>query len=788
MTRRLGWAVGFLSFALLGYELSLMKLLAYVQWHHFAYMVISIALLGFGASGTALALFREWFLQRQTAALFVSTLLCVVLIALIPSALRLLSVDPFRLIADPSQLWRLLPFYLALFLPFLAGAMMVGLAFLLTPQQAGKIYFFNLVGSGLGGLAAVVAMQWLHPQEIPLAMAGFGAVGVLLLDAPTPALKKGGVAAVLLVLGWMLVDPLQPPQMSEYKSLSRTMLLPETRIVRERVSPLGVLSLVESPALRYAPGVSLQYQGAIVSRPVVFNDGEWVGAVLQENDTAALEVMKHSTAALSYELKDRARVLVLGAGTGSEMALAEALGARSVTGVEMNKALVAMVEDYGPKASGGTTIIAEARSFLARDTARYDLIVLPIGEGWTASAAGVHALFENYLLTVESFAAMIDRLAEDGVLAVQSWMNHPPRSPMKVLSTLVYALRARGVESPREHFAAVKSWGTVVALASKRGFGASDRQAIRDFCALHGFDVVYLSDMNEEEANLFHHVDRPHLFELARALVSGKEDAFFETYPFFIRPATDDRPYFSNFLRWGKVGELLEVYSLREVSLFEIGSVLLILTLVQLLVGATVLVMLPLVLVRRDRPPRRDFVRTVTYFAAIGVGYMLVEIVLIQKFILFLGDPMYSVSVVVAGMLVWSGVGSLVSGRLKDRASVVLPRIMLLLLLILAVSLLFLSDLLRALLPLDIPIRFLLALLLLAPPAFLMGFPFPLGLRLIAKGSQGLIPWAWGVNGYCSVVSATLAVVLAMELGFQAVMLVSVGAYGVALAVVRGKG
>lgn len=784
MTNRLTWIVGFLSVALLGFELSLMRMLSYAQWYHFAYMIISIALLGFGISGTALFIFRSYVFKRAKLAVALSTTLCALSLVLSPVFLSHISFDPFLLVWEPLRFWQLLPFYLTLLLPFFFGAAVIGMSFRLAPEHLGRLYFSNLVGSGIGSLGAVVLMDWVHPNVLAYVM------GMITLPAVLLALHDlrrgqqlliGAAVLACLAVGLALTPA---PQRSQYKSLSKALQLPDARIVFEKSSPLGVVEIVTSPSLRYAPGLSLSYEGTIPALQGVFNDGEWVGSIFGVHDTAAIDMLEHTVFALPFRLVEKPRVLVLGVGTGSDVRLALHNNAKSVTGVEMNKVLVELLADAntGDPSSfvhrADVDIrISEARSYLSRSDKKYDLLIVPILEGLVASAAGTQALFENYLFTVESYRTMIDHLTPQGILVVNSWMNFPPRGPVKTIASMLQALKEEGINNPSEHFAAIRGWSSFSALIKKQPLTQAEIQLIRSFCDEHGFDLVYLPGIAAEEVNRYNEMKPPYLYEATLALLTGREQDFFDRYPFSVAPATDNRPYFSHFIKWKMLPQLAKAYGTSGVTFFEIGYVLLLATFVQLAILSFLFIVVPFLSARARDHLRGSFWRLLFYFGGIGLGYMLIAMVMIQRFILFLGHPVYSVSVITGSMLIFSGFGSLYSERIPAVSARILLAAFTGIVILLILYALFLPSVLSVLLHLSFAWRVIVCILSLAPLAFLMGLPFPLGLRRIVTANESLISWAWGVNGYFSVIAASVATLVAIEFGFLFLSFLAIGVY-----------
>ncbi|MFQ5797086.1 MAG: SAM-dependent methyltransferase [Bacteroidota bacterium] len=786
---RPAWTLGILSFALLAFEVSLMRVLSYLQWYHFAYMIISVALLGFGASGTLLFLFRSHFIRRFEMAVAFALILCSLFMILSMTLLGIVCFDPYRIVWKFSEVWNLLYFYVVLFLPFLFGAFVIGLTFMKRPEQIGKLYFANLLGSGLGAVGAIPLAYVVHPLTVPLITAAFCvfALAVFLLDQPRRALTASiALLGLIFLLDWW--HPVTPV-MSQYKSLSKALLLPQAKIVGERRGPLGIVTALESPALRYAPGLSLSYGGRIPSQLGVFADGEWVGTIIDHRDTSAAQFLERTTSALPYRLKTEPQVLVLGAGTGSDVYLALGHSARSVTAVEMNSQLVELLRAVAPdrtdflyERKNVLLRVEEARTFLAGSQHRFDLIVLPILEGFTASAAGMQALFENYLFTVDSFREMIDHLREDGILSITTWMNYPPRSSLKILATIHEALRELRSHRLEQQVAVIRSWGTVTLLAKRSPFNEEEIEAIRGFCEDNFFDLVYVPGIRPEEVNRFHQLEESILENASDLLLSETREDFLRDYQFFIAPAGDNRPYFSHFFKWKSLPYLREIYGTSGLPFFEWGYVILVATLVQLVILSLLLILVPLFFLRGSGTVNKRIGPTLFYFGGIGVGYMFVEVVMIQKFILLVGHPIYAVAVVVAGMLVFSGLGSYFSHRLASRFPAILTIAVISVVGFTTLYLFGSPVILKFFSKLPILLRFTTAILLLSPPAYLMGLLFPLGLERLSRANPALVPWAWGINGCASVASVILATFIAINQGFVGVLVVAGLSYVLALA------
>ncbi len=791
MKTRSHFAIGLLSAAVIAFQLALMQILAITQWHHFAYMIISVALLGFGVAGTCLTLFRAALTARFDQVFPLLMFLCGVAMAtgVGLSQHPAIRFDSYLLFTGAFHAGRLLLTYGIFFIPFFLAALAIGLTFTHYSRRIGLLYFWNLAGSGAGGLLALGLMWILSPREIPAVLALIPVFSGLLAMPRKP----GGLILIAAALSLIFVTAaiLRPPALipSEFKSLSRVMQLPEAQTTPGKNSPYGFMQVFSSPALRYAPGLSLTYPDAVPVHRAVFNNGDWIGPLPARLQRGALSVMDFSTAALPYALDRRMTVLVLDMGTGMHAIQAIHRGVEKVTAVEPNPVLLALLaeaftgEAISPLRHPALTMInSDSRTWLLTDPRHYDLIILPTIDTF-GGAAGLNAIQEHYLFTQAAFGDIWRKLTPRGVLSVTCWMDYPPRHALKMLATFSAMLAERGVENPRNHIAAVRSWGTITFMVKKTPYNPQEISNIRAFCRRLNFDPALLPDIRASERAFFNALQDDLFFDHLDRLLSPDRDALYAAYAFNIRPATDDCPYFAQFLRGKSLWNIAEHFGRRSVPFFEIGYLVVFLTLLQTLPAAVLLIIVPLLPARR--PGRgKGKAQIFLYFSGIGVGYLFVEMAMIQRFVLYFGNPTHAAAVVISTMLLASGMGSYASAWfpvLRTKLPLVLAGIILLLLL----GGVLLTPLMLKTIGLSPVSKFLVSLCVLFPAAFLMGIPFPAGIHALAEKSEGDIPWAWGINGCFSVVSASLATIIAVEAGFTAVMLYAALAYGCTLAAGR---
>lgn len=777
-------AIALISGGALACEVLLMRLYSIVQWHHFAFMIISIALLGYGASGTFLVFARDWLMARYVAAWRV----CAVLFGVTAyggfALAQRLRFNPLEITWAPEEVLLLGATYLLLMTPFLFAATCIGLALTQAGSRVGKVYAADLLGAGLGAAGAVVLMLALPAEAglIVVMACAFLAAACIIFDRQS-ALWLGAAALCLLApRGWI------EPQLSQYKALSTALLAPGASVVAERHSPIGRITVVESPSVpfRTAPGLSLASPHTPGEQLGVFIDGEGPQPITRfADDAAAIAYLDYATEAAPYHARARARVLVLGAGAGAPVLLARFHEATQIDAVEPNLFLADLMRTRFAGYSGHlyerapvTLHAADIRAYVATARGDYDLIDVPLA----ASRGGsiMSGISETYVYTTEAIAAYLDRLAPQGVLSITREAKNPPRDSLKLIGAAIDALAARGVSDPGAHLVLVCGWQTFTLLVKNEPFAAGEIARLRAFMASRSFDAGYYPGMRREEANQYNVLDAPYYFDGATALLSEERARFVADYKFDLRPARDRRPFFDSFFRWRTLPEQLSMHAGAGYPMAERGYLILLATLLQAGLVGLVLIVAPLALLR-TRAPAAERWRAFAYFLALGLAFLFVEMTFIQSFTLFLGQPIYAVSVVLASFLIFAGLGAAASGalvrvlarrRLQPVTAIAAGIGVLALAYVLA-----LPGLFAALAQLPALGRALAAALVVAPLAFLMGMPFPIGLARLSERAPALAPWAWAVNGCASVLSPIIATLLAIHWGFDAVLALAVALY-----------
>jgi hypothetical protein len=782
---KLPLSIALLSSAIIAFQLALIQILSVVQWYHFAYMVISMALLGFGAAASLLAVFREKMVNNAEFLLPFLMTCTGIAMAVVTSISQTATFrfDSYLLFAEYSHIGRLLLTYLLFLIPFFLGALAIGLVFVRYVDTIGKVYFSNLLGSGAGGIIALFLIRMFFPKELPALIAILPLLAGLTVAPNYKRFLHFGFSLIALsVIIWKLVIPPRLIQ-SEFKDISKTLLLPDAKILLETTSPYGIVQMVSSSAMRYAPGMSLSAPKPAQTKMAAFVNGDWFGVITDWSRTDTSMVLDYTTSALPYAMAAQEDVLILQSGTGMDVAHAITRGVRKIVAVEANSTILSilqheLVAETDSLLSHSTVSVhnLEARTFLSMDTSHFDLITLPI-VGTFGGTSGLNALHEQFILTKEAFHDMWLSLSDSGMISVTSWIDYPVRNPLKILATMVEVLHELGIEDPKNNIAAARSWGTITFVMTKAPLGQKQIAATRAFCDAMMFDPVLLPGLGAEERMRYNQFQDDLFFDYVDRIISSGKEALFAAYDFNIRPATDNKPYFSQFIKLSKLEGLANFLGNRSLPFFEIGYLLTIITLIQISAASLVLILLPLFKIGWKGEHKAG---VVLYFAGIALGYMFVEIVFIQRLILYFGNPVYAASATITALLIFSGIGSYFSNVFsRDRKRLLL--IFIIIFVTLSAYSFILTPILRNTVQATVFLKSLTVLFIIAPLAFCMGIPFPAGLSRISKMNTALIPWAWGINGCVSVISTVLATIVAVELGFMWVMLFAAFAYSLPL-------
>ncbi len=786
-----------ISASVLGLEVALMRTLSISRWHHFAYLVVGLALLGFGASGTWLGLFTPRLLPRffpwcraLTIALAINTTLCYRLAETLP-----LNVQ--YLLFSGKQLFYLTCYQALIFIPFLLAGFLIGLTLIRFSSSVHLVYGANLLGSGGGPVIAVGLMMWLPPARI-IQAAGLLIWATVFLWRTGP--KAGGLWPKLgmpLLVGLLLVLDLtilpMPMRIDPHKmlmELQRWERQNDAQHLVTRHGPRGRLDVFSSPRLHYTLFAGLTAASPPPAQSLLLVDGDTAGPIFHiENQTEAT-VLDHTPMSVAYRLVPGAKVLLLGETSGVNVWLARRFGASQITVVLENPQILDLFRGPLEKLDGKTfkgsdlkVHLASPRHYLEYSKVRFDIIQVVSAESMAAGVSSLLSLHENYLFTVEGLARCLEHLTPRGLITITRGLQSPPRDNIKIFATLVEAMEEVGIRKTADHLAQLRNYLAVCTLASRQPFQSNQVQTLLKISDQLWLDIDTLSGFDPSSRELFNRLMGPEggkesYYQFAASkILSADREGFFEDWAYNVRPATDDRPYFFDFFRWRSLPRFIRSHGQLWFQRLELGYVILVISFLQIVGAATLLLLLPLFIWTRQRTTSHSRGLALCYFFLLGLGFLALEISLMQRFTLIMGDPLLAVAVVLSGFLFFSGCGSLYSNQWVPSPLKAIALSGLGIALIAPLILLLSQWLLDLVSTWNTAGRFLLTLSLLAPLAFLMGWPFPAGMSLLDKSSPDLLPWAWGVNGFASVAAAPLTVLLAMSFGFRLVLALAGAAY-----------
>ncbi len=796
------------SASVLAYEILLMRLLSISQWHHFAYMVISMALFGFGASGAVLFLMFGRIQTRLDEWLVILAGATGVSFPLAFHLSQRIGLDPLQLVWQPGQWLKMLLTYMALAVPFLLAGGIVGIILTAAGKRVHRMYGVDLLGAAFGALSIVPAL-YLGPPWVLLPALG----GVVILGAIGCCRHWRhpfyGAGVVLLAAGALTVAYIKAPPVPTIhhtKALAVTLSFPDARIEARRAGPLGMIEVVGSAFIRHVPGLSLNFglgaeddSADLPSQKAIFVDAEGLSPITRfSGNLAELDHLDYTTMALAYHVRTPAKVLIVGAGGGSDVLLALRHQPLHVTALEANQQVAELLQgpfaDFSGRLYGRPDVhleVREARQFLQATDETFDLIQLSLLDSYATAAGGLHSAAESYLYTTQALRLYLSRLTDSGIVAITRWLRLPPRDSFRIIATGLAALRDLKLSGhPERHLLFIRSWRTATILISKSPFTESEIRLATAFCDRRSFDLAYYAGMPERLANRYDIQEIPYYYRGAAALCGPESKSFLKDYLFDVSPTTDDRPYFSHFFRWDKAWVLYRHLRREWLPSVELGYVFILATLMQAALAAGFVIIIPLLVQRRpyrtapesgERPGRSTFLGTLIYFGCIGVAFMLLEVVLLARYTLLLSHPVYSAAVVLSAVLVFAGLGSLQVQRYRATYPGFLWIALGAICLWVALHTVAVDRLFGYAFEWALWLRVLLAVLLLGALSFFLGWPFPAGLHVLAGSFPTLVPWAWGINGCASVVGAVLAKGLAVSLGFRLVMICACLLYAVAV-------
>jgi hypothetical protein len=719
------FAIFLISCSALLAQVSLTRLFSVAIWHHFAFLVVAIAFLGFGVGGTILMLKPSYVttIRRNLSdyALFFSA--SIVLSLLFN---HLIPFDPTRFSWDHGQILYLFACYLTWAVPFCFSGLILSVLYTSQARNVHVLYFSDLLGAASGCVLAWIIFP-IVGGEGALLSASLGAVlASWCFNSPRRTLVSAVLSLILLTFMIIKPEPLSI-RISPFKALMTALSYPGAKILHTQWNVASRVDIVQSGAVRFAPGLSLTFDKNLPDQIGITVDGENLTAVTHfAGRLQDLQFVEYLPSSLPYALAQPKTTVIMQSGGGLMGISALYHGVDNIVCLEPNGLVVDMMRRHLRSFSGRIAdrrpfvwVAEEGRTFLARHRGPYDLIQMGITDALGAASVGLYGLRESYELTVEALEQVLSALSENGLFCATRYLVPPPRAEAKLFNTALAALVHAGTADPSRHLAAIRSWGTFTLLMKKSPLTSEDLEQLRGFCRRMEFDTVYYPGISPAEANRYNRMETPHYFQLMNQLACSKNrDRALEAYPFDLSAPRDDRPFFFHFF---KIGRTLEIFhALRgKWEFFLEGGFLVYLIMAQSVLIALCITCTPLLVLHRSHlvMPKAS----IAYFFFLGVGYMLLEVMLMERFILFLGKPVYAFTVTLASLLGSTGLGSLCGSKLKgknDRMNYLWIALLVTVILLYAATL---GSFLNPLMGFSFPLRVFLALLIISPLGFLMG-------------------------------------------------------------------
>ena len=726
-------------------EVGLTRIYSASVWYHFAFVAISVALLGWGMGGFAVHLLK----RKIPVTMNVAALLTAIYAITVPLCLWLLGSFPF-------EVDRLPVYFLAPLLPFFLASMALSIVFDRHRAEAGSLYFADLLGAAIGAVLVTLLLHWL------------GGEVALLTGAIAPA-----VAALLLATG-------SPKQANQYRIAGSIPAVQAMRVVAigaVLVTASLAFAAIKFEILRIVPGTTKAMRRQMDENPgaritqtgwnaysridavegidpnelarLFIDSDAWTGVREWDGRIESATDLRDSFRALPFRLVPRAETLIIGPGGGPDVVAALASGARKVTAVEMNPLMLKFVRSYGPRAANlydrpdVEAVVSEGRNFISRTNRKFDIILLGFVDSWASVASGGLSLSENYLYTSEAFRAYYDHLTDDGIMVILRWDSDVPRLVSNSVANLGPEAASQRIVTLMEKQTTANQPAQMLFMLRKRPFTAAETAEIRE-------------KWSQAEPIIMPGGPAPTMIDevLAGKLTLAQYEA---QSPQFVGAVDDDSPfYFAVERPFGMPGAIAN-------SLFR------------WLLGPSVGMLAIFAVFGRPRQATMGpYAGSVVYFAALGFGFITVELALLQNLILLVGHPIFTLSVLLFTLLAMGGIGSALSRRVPMWVACISVAV------IGTVEALALPQLVPAVLWLPLWGRIACAIALIAPLGLVMGMPFPSGLRLTGSGSLPEPPFYWGLNGIMSVIGSITTVFVALMSGFQAAMLMGSACYVIA--------
>ena len=753
-------------------EIAITRIFSAAIWYHFAFVAVSVALVGLGASGLVVHYRLKKIKENWAANLTIAASIGITLI--LPAAL-------FVMHSLASEITYLPIFMLLFSIPFFFVGIIISAAFSAFAQIAGRLYASDLIGASLGAISVVLFLTILGGEGTTLLVGLISSVCAVIFSVASKSKRKILISLSIVVLASILLAVNETSQEFAIPTDSRAQKdlpiflreNPGTHIVKTQWNSFSRIDVVEGPTgdcdPRQLDPVFGQPQCAhdgLVAK-IFIDGGAGTNIISWDGTTSSRQELSSWMQYLPFTMMDDPKTLIIGSGGGRDVIAALVSGSSDVTSVEINPIIFETVKRYGEKAGNLYTHpnvdanVDEGRSFVSRSDDKYDIIYIPFVDTWASVSSGGLGVSENFLYTVEGFQEYYDHLTERGKIVTVRWLIDSPR----FVSTFTTLLGNNGIPQDQVYKHLImassdsinKDPSVTMTVFSKSPFTSEEIQFFSESFDQNGYKPILIPNKIAVEP----------YSQLLNNKINLEE--FYEMFPTKAHPVTDDSPYFLSFEKpFPKILESLLYVSLGIAGAFLIG---------------------PYLWLRRskDTTIRNSGVlstrSTALYFAALGTGFILIELALLQKLILFIGNPTMTFAILLFTILLSSGLGSLVSTRLVKIDTKNLTLIVLGISVIGLAYVWLLPSIIYSVISEPFTTKAALSIAVLFPIGFLMGMPMPTGMRLVKSHIPTYVPWMWAINGGFSVLGAVLTVIISIVYGGSYALVLGISAYIIALTV-----
>jgi len=787
----------------LAFELLQTRILSVIYFHHIVYLTVTIALLGFGISGALTSIYNKKLLSNPSKYLTLFSWLFSISIIL---SISIISVS-INLFSGQITIRKLIFSYTVLIIPFIFSGLIISLILMNKSRLIHKVYFIDLASSGLGTALFIGLISPLGGEGLVFFLATTVALAALLFSRIKKENKLIQIPITLYIflicLGWItLKNSIINIKPENYKWMSLIydkVIHPDAKLEKFKWTSISRIEILADPKNHLA---KYWQESSPDSYRMMTVDGDSHTLIhSKENIRLITEKIQkdednHLTN-LVYKLRNNPRVLVIGVGGGYDIICALSYNARNVIGVELNPAICDFNNKVYKNFHGDffnknniTIINEEGRSFIRRSQKKFDIIQISAIDTFAALSSGAYVLSENYLYTVEAFKEYIDHLDNNGILSLYRWFfKEKPRETLRLSSLAIETYKNLNILNPEKHVAVISGLDWASSLFKKSEFTMNEIEIIAHYAKKFDWTVlffpkilppaqqkIYEDKYYKEISNQLLLNDSKIFNNLFKSSSEKKLREFYKSYSYKINPVYDDKPFFFEYNKL-RTKKIISHQGYIEFLRGNISNFTLYTLLFETVFIIGILIFWPLWRYKREGLRVKKKFSIIGYFIALGIGFMFIEICLMQKFVLFLGHPIYSISVVLTSMLIFSGIGSYSTGKLamKTKRTILMS---ILGISILGIIYLFaLQYIFNVFLRYKIFYRISISIFTLAPLSFFMGMPFPSGLKLVNQLSKNLIPWVWGINGAASVLSSVVAIILALNFGFSTILFLATMIY-----------